>query len=362
MNKPKSRRRLLFLLTILLAVAAFVFLAWHITIGRMGGSGEFTPYSFNWGVSGQETVVPGFDQGAVEILADGEKVAFVICVDFQGVDPYDDAKKRSSGYLKSSDRTRTMRWESKTSDGKTGRVVVNGESFNLRNGSLFLVSTHGGPQRIRQFDKDLSFMKPKPPYTEFYGAVTDFLRSDPDVTQFFNVPPRPATPIYFITLGLPRGKRTADGKWSPTHDEIFKAIKDLKCFARGYFNLKTKSITASNHNSIDYETHQDLSFSFAPTAESDLGDVAKALAKLGGDKSKPVATFSLAKETPIAGASVKEADAKFAVLKKELSDAKGIEWEKSSRIGGLALDEAGGAMYLEILAAYKKAGIAVVGE
>ena len=361
MNKSKSRRLLLFITT-LLVVAALVFLAWHFTIGRMGGNGEFKPYSFNFGHSGQDTVVPGLDQGAVEILADGDKVAFVICVDFQGVDPEDRAEKRKSGRLRSSDRYRDIKWEANTSDGKNGNVKVSGETFHLRNGSLILVSTHGGPQRIKQLDKDLSFIKLKPPYTAFYGAVTDFLRSDPDVTEFYKTPPIPRTPIYFISLGLPRGTRSADGKWSPTHDEIYKAVKDVKCFARGYFNLPTKSITSANYNFVDSGTHQDFSFSFAPTDESDLGDVAKALVKLGGDKSKPVATFSLASETAIAGEGVKEADAKFAVLKKELSTAKGIDWEKSTRIGGLALDEAGGAKYLEIRMAYKRAGIGLVGE
>jgi hypothetical protein len=99
-----------------------------------------------------------------------------------------------------------------------------------------------------------------------------------------------------------------------------------------------------------------------PTAESDLGDFAKALSKLGGDKKKPVAVVSFAKQLPIT-------EEQFATLKKELATAKGIDWENSGRwngkgapepsgfLGQLALDEAGGAKFVEIRAAYKKAGI-----
>jgi hypothetical protein len=85
------------------------------------------------------------------------------------------------------------------------------------------------------------------------------------------------------------------------------------------------------------------------TAKVDVGDIAKALSALGGDKSQAVAMLSLSELTEIS-----EAD--FAALKKELAKAKGIDWKLSGR-RGIALDEAGEAKYAEILAGYKKAGI-----
>jgi hypothetical protein len=199
----------------------------------------------------------------------------------------------------------------------------------------------------------------KPPFDKVFESVTAFIRSDPDVSQFFKAAPIPSTRIYFITIGLPRGEKTPEGKWRPTHEEIHKAVKDLSCFARGFYDVKTKSFTAANHNTVDYGSHRDFSFSFAPTADSDLGHVAKALAKLGGDKNKPVATINMAATTAIAGDGVRQSEEKFVILKKELAEAKGIDWTNSNRLR-FALDEAGGAKFHEIRAAYKKAGVELV--
>jgi hypothetical protein len=158
-------------------------------------------------------------------------------------------------------------------------------------------------------------------------------------------------PPWQVVLELPRfDGKMIDGKWSPTHEEVLEAVKDLPC-------LPVKWTFYGDNNG-----RRRFQFPLVPTAESDLGDVAKALSKLGGDKKKPVAVVSLAKQLPIT-------EEQFATLKKELATAKGIDWNNSGRwngkgapepsgfLGQLALDEAGGAKFVEIRAAYKKAGI-----
>jgi hypothetical protein len=167
-------------------------------------------------------------------------------------------------------------------------------------------------------------------------------------TRAFSLEPaqKDKRPPYHVVLWLPRfdGKMIA-GKFSPTHEEVLEALKDVPC-------LPIKVTTYGDNNG-----RRMVQFPLLPTAESDLGDVAKALAKLGGDKKKPVASLSLAARILYVGKEVPAEEAKFAALKKELAEANGIDWNNSDRLSELALDEAGGAKFLEIRAAYKKAGI-----
>ncbi len=358
MNTKSSRRSLLQVTTVLV-LGGLLFLIWHFAIRPRIGERSFESMAFNWRNSGQKTVIPGYDLGASEILSANAKVAFAIFTDFSGVTIAMDRQPRREGVLETADGRCRLTWQVKTRDGKSGSLVLNGEVYDLSKGSLFLVATHGGSTRIRQLDKDLSFIELKLPFTMVYESVTDMIRSDPDVTEFFKAEPVPSSRIYFLTLRLPRCVKGAGGKWSPSHEELYQAVKDLPCFARGYFDLKRKSLTAINHNTVDYGTHLEFSFPFEPSEESDLGDVAKALAKLGGDPTKPVARLNFATSVAIAGTGVEAEEAKFAALKKALADAKGIDWERSNRVEGLALAESGGARILEIRAAYEKAGIAI---
>lgn len=157
------------------------------------------------------------------------------------------------------------------------------------------------------------------------------------------------TRTYHVLLWLPRfDGRMVDDKISPTFEEVQAAQKGLPCLPKN-----------GTYGYGDNNGRRMVQFTFLPTAESDLGDVAKALSKLGGDKKKSVATLSLAARIVYAGEEVPAEEAKLAALKKELAHAKGIDWEKSNRFG-LALDEAGGAKFLEIRAAYKKASITLV--
>ena len=67
------------------------------------------------------------------------------------------------------------RWE--TSDGKSGAVTVNGVSYDVANGSLFLVSAKGNDVQVRQLKRELGM----PAEAE---AVEGLAKDDPDVAGF----------------------------------------------------------------------------------------------------------------------------------------------------------------------------------
>ena len=55
--------------TVLLIVGGLAFFVWQFVLRDRRGDRQFAAFSFNWGNSGQDNVVPGFDLGAVEILS-----------------------------------------------------------------------------------------------------------------------------------------------------------------------------------------------------------------------------------------------------------------------------------------------------
>jgi hypothetical protein len=157
----------------------------------------------------------------------------------------------------------------------------------------------------------------------------------------------PAGPTsYFLTVWLPRFDGT---QGRPNRLEVRGLLADLPSFAKPYYDPKSESWKDANWNIVDDGGKKNLQFAFAPTASSDLGDIAKALVELGGDKTKPVAMINLARVTPLT-------EDQFERLKKELAQAKGIDRKASDR-NRLALDAAGGAKFEEIRTAYQKAGI-----
>ena len=155
--------------------------------------------------------------------------------------------------------------------------------------------------------------------------------------------PAPARRTFFISIEIPR--LANDDK---SYADVKRVLTDLPCFAKATFDSKKKSWINANINRI-HGGPMNIQFHFAATPTSDLGEVAKALATLGGDKTKPVMTVSLAAATPIK-------EEQFASLKNKLSSTNGIDWEHSDR-RALALDESGRAKFEQIRAAYKNSGI-----
>ncbi len=84
---------------------------------------------------------------------------------------------------------------------------------------------------------------------------------------------------------------------------------------------------------------------------TDLGDIAKSLGKLGGPMEKPVALVWMSQ--------MSSDDEPEKRLKEELTNVKGIVLKQCAGTR-IALDEAGGAKYGEIRAAFKKADVPVL--
>ncbi len=116
-------------------------------------------------------------------------LAFLILADFVGSSRDRSSAKgtgaeKYAGQHKASARQR-VEWECETTDGKTGKMIINGSSFELAKGALFLVSTQGGKVEVRQFQRDLLKVKPD------QESLERLLKDDPDVGSFFADQPKP---------------------------------------------------------------------------------------------------------------------------------------------------------------------------
>lgn len=73
---------------------------------------------------------------------------------------------------------RPVRWRAETTDGKTASFSINGQAYDLAQGTLFLIRTRGGQTSVIQQARDLA------------GRCADtedcelWLKSDPTVAQF----------------------------------------------------------------------------------------------------------------------------------------------------------------------------------
>lgn len=77
---------------------------------------------------------------------------------------------------------RKLEWYCETSDGKTGSVKINGQAYELGQGSLFLVATKGAELRVLQLKRDTLSLKvgndPK-------DGLERLIRGDEEIGPFF---------------------------------------------------------------------------------------------------------------------------------------------------------------------------------
>jgi hypothetical protein len=76
------------------------------------------------------------------------------------------------------DKKPLVKWKGQTRDGKTGTVTINGTSYELTKGGLFLVSVNGEKATVRQLNTDLSAVEPSA------KGLENFARTDPEVAKF----------------------------------------------------------------------------------------------------------------------------------------------------------------------------------
>lgn len=91
-----------------------------------------------------------------------------------------DAVYHLSGYA-SSPGGRRVDWQVQTTDGKTAQFWIDGVSYDLASGALFIVMTRDGATRVEQFYRDLSGVQSD------YDSCVDFARGDPDLARFIAV-------------------------------------------------------------------------------------------------------------------------------------------------------------------------------
>jgi hypothetical protein len=106
------------------------------------------------------------------------------------------------GYAESEDGDR-FEWEVETTDGQTARFRLDGEPYDLSDGTLFIVRIEAGRADVTQLERDLSDVEPN------HTSIVAFARDDPDLVPLVGAPPRPSgespppTPASPIPTPLP---------------------------------------------------------------------------------------------------------------------------------------------------------------
>jgi len=69
-------------------------------------------------------------------------------------------------------------WQIETRDGRTAEISINNQSFDLADGTVFLVTTADGQMDIQQLQRDLSGVNAND------QSITQFSLADPEISQF----------------------------------------------------------------------------------------------------------------------------------------------------------------------------------
>jgi hypothetical protein len=103
--------------------------------------------------------VPGLDTAQASFGMLGDRPAIVIWSDGGGSfgTGYDRSRKAAQfmGSFRSQD-ARTYPVEATTADGKSGDVTIDGQTFDLAKGSVFLIKTGGGVTTVKQLTTPIS--------------------------------------------------------------------------------------------------------------------------------------------------------------------------------------------------------------
>jgi hypothetical protein len=135
-----------------------------------------------WLSSGGGGGITSVGETAVQyVINSDDRLSVVIWSDLQGKGGNTSRSglfgSRCEGFFSSADGRR-IDWEWDAPKEKGGDFQINGTSYDLANGTLFLVSTKGGKVRITQLDVDLSRVKPGKEGFEV------FAKTEPKVAQF----------------------------------------------------------------------------------------------------------------------------------------------------------------------------------
>ncbi len=147
----------------------------------LGGSSGIITWSSS---AGKGNPLPGIDQGSVYHLG----TAFVLWIDAPGGGGGSSSSNvqgvKCQGSLLARDRRR-VEFHCETKDGKTGQVTIDGVTYDLTDGNLFLVSTAGDQSQVKQVKGSLTELKFEQESLEAFG------KNDPDIAGFFKNATKP---------------------------------------------------------------------------------------------------------------------------------------------------------------------------
>jgi hypothetical protein len=151
---------------------------------------DVTTGSESWGYAerlmGKKT--PGLDYACVLYMNWNDTVAFAVWVDHNARSKahHEFAKGIADfkGGLSTQEERPLVDISCKTSDGKSGPLMINGQKLELNQGWLVLVKTEGGKVQIKQLQRS--------PMTNSRKEVAPFksLAADPEIAGFFGKNPK----------------------------------------------------------------------------------------------------------------------------------------------------------------------------
>ena len=171
---------------IVLAVSVLLFAAMLIARGAKSPPG-LGVRSTSWSrLTADKPTVPGIDRAAVRIGLYANSPVLVVWSDGGGggFDASWDWTRKAVHYegTFTSRGGRDLAVHCYTSDGKTGSVTIGDETFELGNGSLFLLSSSGTKTVVKQLRRDLSKLG-----SDSEGFQTNAM-ADAEIKAFFEQP------------------------------------------------------------------------------------------------------------------------------------------------------------------------------
>jgi hypothetical protein len=130
--------------------------------------------------------VPGLDQVSMTAAVFSDGTTFVVWTDFHGGSSIflPPASTKSEGFVIEGHHSDSndpngpkVDCRLATKDGRTGKVTIGDKTFELANGSFFLVSTHGGGTQIRQLKRNSVKLGTK--------DMQELAKSDAEIREFY---------------------------------------------------------------------------------------------------------------------------------------------------------------------------------
>ena len=161
-------------------------------IGCAGCGSRLVGSSQQWvlwshGTAGTEPV-PGIDQAHLIFGHYGDGYALMVWSDTHGGSfgsSWDSTRKAAhyQGHVSSTDGRRVP-VECFTSDGTTGTVTIGDGTFQLRDGSLFLVSTSGRKTKVKQLNRSVPMLKSETGEWKV-DPLKEMAKNDAEIRAFF---------------------------------------------------------------------------------------------------------------------------------------------------------------------------------